>query len=343
MIKTKEGKLDLSVLELTDIIDINMLQKFLDDFAIGMNVAAIAVNRKGEEITRPSHYRDFCNKFIHSNTTGDHCCAECHNSMGKEALKQKKAYVGKCHAGLIDFAVPVIVGGEHIGTILGGQILMEPMRQEEANRTAKRLGLDSDRLWDAAQAIDIVPKTMIDAAASVLHIVVNALADEGYRRIEIAHVAETLIENFVQISSTVEELSISAQQITENQKELTENIQEINKATVEVSQILKSITKVTEKTKLIGLNASIEAARLGNVGKVFSIVANEIRVLSDQTKQTAGNIDVVNVEIAERVAETINHADQTFAITETQSAAMEELTATVQNLVEYAKHLKDLF
>ena len=86
---------------------------------------------------------------------------------------------------------------------------------------------------------------------------------------------------------------------------------------------------MTEKTKLIGLNASIEAARLGNVGKVFSIVANEIRVLSDQTKQTAGNIDVVNVEIAERVAETINHADQTFAITETQSAAMEELTATV--------------
>ena len=144
-------------------------------------------------------------------------------------------------------------------------------------------------------------------------------------------------------SLKVEELSISAQQITENQKELTENIQEINKATVEVSQILKSITKVTEKTKLIGLNASIEAARLGNVGKVFSIVANEIRVLSDQTKQTAGNIDVVNVEIAERVAETINHADQTFAITETQSAAMEELTATVQNLVEYAKHLEDLF
>lgn len=343
MIRFENGKIDLSVLELTDLIDARLLQRFLDDFAIGMNCAAIAVDRKGQEVTKPSHYRDFCNKFIHESPIGDKRCAECHKNMGIEAMKQKKAYVGQCHAGLIDFAAPVIVDGEHIGTILGGQILMEPMKQEQAQRVSRELNLDPDRLWKASESIDVVPKTMIDAAASVLYIVVNSLAEEGFRRIETEHLTANLIENFLQISTTIEELAESAQEITGNQQKLTANIQLINQTTEEVSEILKSITRVTDKTKLIGLNASIEAARLGNVGRGFAIVANEIRMLSEQTKETANNINDLNKSISTTVSETIQHADATLEVTENQSAAMEELTATVQNLVEYAERLKTLF
>ncbi len=82
MVSIKDGVIQLEYLEMEDIIDINTLQNFLDNFAIGMNCAAVSVNRKGEEVTRPSHYRDFCSNYIHSNSIGDNRCATCHNQMG---------------------------------------------------------------------------------------------------------------------------------------------------------------------------------------------------------------------------------------------------------------------
>jgi len=115
---TGSGEIDLSVLEAADVIDVNTLKKFLDNFALGMNCAAVSVDREGNEITAPSYYRSYCQDFIHKSPTGDSRCAECHNRMGEEAAKTGKPFVGPCHAGLTDFAAPIIVNGQHLGTVL---------------------------------------------------------------------------------------------------------------------------------------------------------------------------------------------------------------------------------
>ncbi len=65
MVKYLNGEIDLKSLEMRDIIDIDVLQKFLDNFAIGMNCAAVSVDRQGQEVTKPSFYRPFCENFIH--------------------------------------------------------------------------------------------------------------------------------------------------------------------------------------------------------------------------------------------------------------------------------------
>ena len=342
MIEIVDGKMNLKTLEIEDIIDISVLQNFLDNFAIGMNCAAVSVDRAGKEVTKPSYYRPFCSDFIHSTTLGDSRCAKCHNEMGEESIKIGKPYVNKCHAGLIDFAAPIMIQGEHLGTVLGGQILEQPLTEQETRKVAAELNLPGDELVDAAKKIDIVDSKNIQAAAEVLFIVVNTMALEGYKRVEIEILSKSLAKNFHEISQTVELLAESAQAITENQHDLTNEISEIGALTKEIDQVLDFITKVANKTKLIGLNSSIEAARLGNAGRAFTIVAGEIQKLSENTKNTTLQINKLNDAINDKIGTTEQNSEKTLASIEDQSAAMEELSATVQNSLDIANRLENL-
>ncbi len=340
MISITNEKIDLKKLEIEDIIDIPTLQKFLDNFAIGMNCAAVSVNRTGQEITKPSHYRPFCSDYIHSNAIGDSRCADCHSYFGAESVKLGKPYIGKCHAGLIDFSAPIIIQGELLGTVLGGQVLDRTPDESAIRQVAREIELSEDELYNAAKRIDIVDSKNIEAAAEVLFIVVNALAQEGYSRIETELLSTNLANNFVEISKTVEILAESAQTITSNQQDLYSEISEIRTVTKEIEQVLNSITKVANTTKLIGLNASIEAARLGNDGRVFAVVASKIQKLSENTKVTTMHINTLNSKINEKINSTELNSRKTLEITEDQSAAMEELSATAQNSAELAERLK---
>ncbi|WP_162300604.1 PocR ligand-binding domain-containing protein [Anaerosacchariphilus polymeriproducens] len=343
MITLKNGEIDLTQLNVEDIIDVNVLQSFLDNFALGMNCAAVSVDRDGKEITKPSYYREFCQNYIHRSPVGDKGCAVCHNKMGEESAKIGRPFIGPCHAGLIDFAAPIIVKGELLGTVLGGQILDKNPNETNIRKVANELNLPGDELWSAAQKIDIVQKKNIEAAAEVLFIVVNALAQTGYNRVENELLSTSLAENFMQISTTVDILAESAQNITTSQHELSTEINEINNVTRQISQVLVDITKVADQTKLIGINASIEAARLGNDGRGFTVVANRIQNLSESTKKTAQLINSLNAQIFDKLDTTIKSSSSTLAITEDQSAAMEELSATVQNSVDLAEKLKKIF
>ncbi|MCI5501879.1 MAG: PocR ligand-binding domain-containing protein [Lachnospiraceae bacterium] len=343
MVEYRNGNICLEKLEVSDIIDIDVLQDFLDNFALGMNCAAVAVDSEGKEITKPSYYRDFCQKQIHMSQLGDKRCAECHNHMGQEALKLGKPYVGNCHAGLIDFAAPITVNGHHIGTVLGGQILNKQPNIVSLRNVANDLGLNPDEVEAAAERIDIVSDRNIRAAAEVLYVVVNEMAQSGFGRLEIEYLSNTLAENFMQISKAIEMLTNSAVEITDSQHELETEIQGVQDLANEIAKINDSIAQVAKKTKMIGLNASIEAARLGESGKGFAVVANEIQHLSGNTTATTSQVSNLNQRIVEKIQTTIENSHKTLAVTEDQSAAMEELCATIQNSVELAESIKDLF
>lgn len=342
MISAKNGKIDLNQLEVADIIDINVLKSFLDNFALGMNCAAVSVDRNGNEITAPSYYRDFCSNYVHKSPIGDARCAQCHNQMGELAVKSGGTYVGGCHAGLIDFAAPIIVDGVHLGTILGGQILDRPPDEDKIRKVAQDIQVGSDDLWTAAKKIDIVERKNIQAAAEVLNIVVNAMAKSGYQKLQIELLSSELAAGFIQISATVDILAESAQRITDNQHILTDNIVEVESVTRDISGILKSITKIADTIKLIGFNASIEAARIGQAGRGINVVAVEIQRLSNDSKETATAIDDKNQSITQKIDKTLKRAAETLTTTAEQSASMEELASTVQTLVDIAKQLQSL-
>jgi methyl-accepting chemotaxis protein len=97
-------------------------------------------------------------------------------------------------------------------------------------------------------------------------------------------ISSQLLDKIQHIAAHSEELSASSEQISENAKYAVEN-------SAKVTDVTSVIRGISEQTNLLGLNAAIEAARVGAEGAGFGVVANEVRKLSLDTKQATTNIE----------------------------------------------------
>ena len=123
-------------MDIRSFMNLDMLQHIQDSFSKATGVAAIAVDSQGQYLTRGSNFTDFCMKYTRNNPEGARRCQKCDTEC-------KGTYF--CHAGLMDFSSDIIVDGERVGAIIGGQVLpCEPawnpggrvyLRAEEGART----------------------------------------------------------------------------------------------------------------------------------------------------------------------------------------------------------------
>ncbi len=333
------GNLDIQALEIRDVIDIDVLQKFQDNFAIGMNIASVTVDKDGKPVTKPSSYTSFCTDFVQSTKIGNDRCAASHKKGGEETVRTGKPYIYNCHAGLIDFAAPIMVDGHLIGTILGGQVLTSTPDETRFRKTAAEIGVEADGFAYASNNVYMTKDKNVEAAAEVLFIVANTLSKIGFEQLILSTMSQKLADNFNQISATMEELSASSINVTNNQHNLSDEITQVKKISIEINSILDSIRNIADQTKMLGLNAAIEAARAGDAGRGFGVVATEIRNLSQSSKETALKIAQLTNSIQESVDKTIETSNATLDTTEQQTAAIQEVTATLTEVTTLADEL----
>lgn len=90
---------------------------------------------------------------------------------------------------------------------------------------------------------------------------------------------------------------------------------------------------------MLGLNAAIEAARAGDVGKGFGVVAQEIRKLSDQSSNTVPKIQALTGTINSKVSEISEKSIHSLSTTEEQAAATEEISAAIEEMIRSSEKL----
>ncbi|MZP30513.1 chemotaxis protein [Heliobacterium undosum] len=337
-----EDHFDLANVKITDVIDIEFLQKFQDDFATGIGLASVTVDLDGMPVTKPSRYTRFCMDFTHSTEIGDKRCAESHRKGGEEAARTGKPYIYECHAGLIDFAVPIMLEGRQIGTILGGQILSHAPELEKYERIAREIGVHSDAYVEAVKEVKTLTYERIEAAANVLWTIANNMTKTWYDQHKLGGLARVLNENITQMSATMEQMAASANEVNENQLKLNSEIQSVSNLTEKINEVIDFIKEIADETRLLGLNAAIEAAKAGDAGLGFGVVAQEIRKLSNDSKQTVNKIKEFTLEIKKSVAHTVKMGDSTTTATQQQASAIEEVSASLQDIATLSDSLENL-
>ncbi|MCI7768368.1 MAG: PocR ligand-binding domain-containing protein [Oscillospiraceae bacterium] len=168
-------------LELTKLIDVITLQQIQDAFSDMTGMAALTTDSTGRAVTNGSNFTDFCMRYTRQSQLGCSRCAECDRHGAELTLEGGKACSYFCHAGLVDFAAPIMANGQMIGSFIGGQVLTVPPNFEKFRRIAAELGIDPEEYVKAVKKVPVVSKESVDKAAKSLCVIANVLSDIAYK------------------------------------------------------------------------------------------------------------------------------------------------------------------
>nr|WP_040886636.1 methyl-accepting chemotaxis protein [Marinobacter santoriniensis] len=202
-------------------------------------------------------------------------------------------------------------------------------------RTTTEVDQQASRVNDTASAnAKAVSRQMEESGhiAEAMNQMVEAVrevTESAHRVADSAGVAERDTETGRGVvAGTVETINHLAQEIAD----AVEVINRVSRDSDNISQVLVEIKAIAEQTNLLALNAAIEAARAGEQGRGFAVVADEVRSLSQRTHKSTEEIEGMISRLQSGVKDAVNAMTNSRSVTETTVAKSEEVTEALDRI-----------
>jgi PAS domain S-box-containing protein len=157
--------------------------------------------------------------------------------------------------------------------------------------------------------------------------------------LELALKIKNFSESMKEMVSSIESITATAQELADFQESTMKLSQEIKTSADNTQKITEFIKSISSQTNLLGLNASIEAARSGNAGIGFNVVAIEIRKLSVSSSSAVDQIGNSLKDMHNSIENIVLNIQKINEITQSQAATTEEVNACVEEISATAEQL----
>jgi methyl-accepting chemotaxis protein len=172
---------------------------------------------------------------------------------------------------------------------------------------------------------------------------INQTVERSKKMVSIAGESSSFIDDSMTV---MEKLRVHSENIANTNQKVIQSMLELQQKTQSVQDVANIIFDILKQTNLLALNASIESARAGEAGKSFAVVADQIRKLAEQTKQSTNSITNILKELSNNAKAAMNTVNETITASNNQgeliSVTSDRFYKINQNMDALAENIEEI-
>ncbi|MCC2615270.1 methyl-accepting chemotaxis protein [Aestuariibacter halophilus] len=150
----------------------------------------------------------------------------------------------------------------------------------------------------------------------------------------------TINELFATSSTSLQDIVRSMGELGDRMQGMASSISGLSDTADSINKFVSTITSISDQTNLLALNAAIEAARAGDAGRGFSVVADEVRSLANETNRSASEVAELVGNIIQSTKTAVNAVEDIRTNNETLSAGVSGLNGSYDDIVKHCNQMK---
>ena len=203
--------------------------------------------------------------------------------------------------------------------------------QEAMRQVIETTGIITDKIADCegkSITVSAASEQMLSTTQDIAHNCEDAS--------NLSHSTKAIIDEGVErINATISSIRKQSEEIRAN----SEAVDKVAKRSMDINSIVNTIEEIAAQTNLLALNAAIEAARAGEAGRGFAVVADEVRALASRTSASTKEIADMVQGIQMDAATAVRSINQSVTNMEATSEETAEVESTMRNMLEHVNNV----